>query len=119
MTETEVVKILMANYLHWSLSFDLYSFKKIEETVKAIGKYNGFNPEKVAKLLWTITNYPALGADNVLFVTIGREFSPVIYVIVKKELAESLMKDFKELAPDELSSEEDSPNYAKVRAWWD
>jgi hypothetical protein len=54
---------------------------------------------------------------------VGREYSPAVYVELKKDLAAALMKEFEGMGaaqPDELDCKE-SPitDYAKVRAWWD
>jgi len=123
MTNHEIVRGLMDGFLFWKLTFDRCSFHKVGEVVKAIGEYNEFEPEQVSALLHTITIYPSNVASQIIMVTVGREYSPVVYVEVKQELAEALMKIFRDLKnpPQELSIEKDeSPSeYAKVRAWWD
>jgi len=123
MTNTELVKGLMESFIHWKLSFDFCSFPRMKEVIAAIGEYNEFEPEQVSDLLQTITVHPSNMAKQIIMVTIGREYSPVVYVEVKQELAEALVKIFRDLKnpPQELSIErEESPSeYVKVRAWWD
>ena len=120
MTNHEIVRGLMDGFLFWRLTFDRCSFHKVDEVVKAIGSYNAFNPLEVSGLL---KNLLEKSKDDVISIEVGREYSPAVYVELRKDLAAALMKEFEgmgEAKPDELDCK-DSPitDYAKVRAWWD
>ena len=118
LTNTELFKLFFENNLMFKVSIDNDQFKPL---VKAIGEYNEFNPDRVIRVL-----LPLIKTDEDIKISIGREFSPVIYLekyIEKDTNLEEEKQKFdkigKRLLADEISIDNVQDIKIKVRYWFD
>ena len=123
-TKEPIAVLLMDSYLFWSVTLDLTNeMDKAETLLNGIGRYNKFDPKKIISILKEAVakNSPAEGTvPEMLRVTIGREYSPVIYIDCHKSLWDMLWDRFKAAKADEIDEEKTKmPERIKVRAFWD
>jgi len=121
---SESIRQMMKHFMHWQVSFSLREKNAIKETILAIGPYSRFEPENVAKAMARVSE--VLKCELGGKVTIGREYKPVLYLVVPDNKADVVFRLIKKTMPEwpaigelDRKPDETMPGRTTIRAWWD
>jgi len=87
--------------------------KDLQEALDIIGEYNDFDSKLVGKTL-----LEHFGREDVFGFVVGREYSPVVYVVGKRHAC-FWLKTLKEVAKKAKVDEVSVDMQGRLRLWWD